>query len=85
MSKDKLILFTTPTCGGCKVVHPIAEAKGIPFEYVDATEFPDRAAIHNVSSVPAFVLESEDGKHVSTVAVGAGESMKYIQEYERFI
>lgn len=84
MSNDKLLLFTTPSCGGCKVVKPVAESKGIPFEYVNATEHPERAAEHNVSSVPAFVLESEDGKHVSTVAVGAGESMKFIQEYERF-
>lgn len=84
MSNDKLLLFTTPSCGGCKVVKPVAESKGIPFEYVDATEQPERATEHNVSSVPAFVLESEDGKHVSTVAVGAGESMKFIQEYERF-
>lgn len=84
MSNDKLLLFTTPSCGGCKVVKPVAESKGIPFEYVDATEQPERAAEHNVSSVPAFVLESEDGKHVSTVAVGAGDSMKFIQEYERF-
>lgn len=81
----KVLMLTTPSCGGCKVLKPIIESKGLDIEIVDATEDPDTAAEHNVTSVPAFVVEDENGKHVKTLATGAGEGMKFVQEFSRFI
>lgn len=82
---NKVIMFTTKSCGTCRMVKQVMEGKDLPIEIVDSEEQPDRAAEHGVTSVPTFVVEDENGKHVNTVAVGAGEGMKYIQEFERFI
>ena len=75
-----VIMFTTPSCGGCKILKPIIKQANLPIEIVDATEDEARAEVHKVSSVPAFVIESADGDHVETLAVGAQEGIRYINE-----
>lgn len=75
-----VIMFTTPSCGGCKILKPIIKQANLPIEIVDATEDEARAEIHKVSSVPAFVVEDTDGNHVETLAVGAQEGIRYINE-----
>ena len=75
-----VIMFTTPSCGGCKILKPIIKQANLPIEIVDATEDEARAEIHEVSSVPAFVVEDTDGNHVETLAVGAQEGIRYINE-----
>jgi len=80
--ENKTIMFTTPTCRGCKMVKPVLESKGLPIEIVDATEDPERALKHDVTSVPAFVTEDSEGNHVETLAVGGIEGMKFVNEFE---
>src|SRR5699024_11725412 len=75
-----VFMFTTPSCGGCKILKPIIKQANLPIEIVDATEDEARAEIHEVSSVPAFVVEDTDGNHVETLAVGAQEGIRYINE-----
>lgn len=84
MSNDKVIMFTTPTCGGCKILKPMILGKGLDIEIVDATEEPERYDALGVKSVPAFAIE-EDGKYVRTLAVGAQEGIKFVNEFERFV
>lgn len=79
---SKIIMFTTPTCGGCKIIKPMVVGANLPIEIVDATEDPERAETHNVSSVPAFVRESDDGEHIETLAIGAQEGIKFVREFE---
>lgn len=81
MNNSKTLLFSTPSCGGCKIVKSLIEGKNLPIEIVDATEEPERAAEHNVMSVPVFVTEDENGNHVETLATGAAEGIKFVNEF----
>lgn len=81
---DKVVMFTTPTCGGCKILKPMILGKGLDIEIVDALEEPERYKALGVQSVPAFAME-EDGKFVRTLAVGAQEGIKFVNEFERFV
>lgn len=78
-----VIMFTTPTCGGCKILKPMIDEKGLPIEVVDATEDEARADKHGVSSVPAFVTEDADGNHVETLAIGAQEGIRFVNEFNQ--
>ena len=84
MSNDKVIMFSTPTCGGCKILTPMIKGKGLDIEIVDATEEPERYEALGVKSVPAFAIE-ENGEYVRTLAVGAQEGIKFVNEFERFV
>lgn len=83
-TNNKVLMISTPDCGSCRMFYTVLESKGLPIEIVDATEQPERAAEHNVTSVPAFVLEDENGKHVETLAVGALEGMRFINTTDLF-
>ena len=80
--ENKVIMFSTPSCGGCAILKPVIEGRNLPIEIVDATEEPERAAEHNVMSVPVFVTEDAEGNHVETLATGAQEGIKFINEFE---
>lgn len=81
---NQVVMFTTPTCGGCKILKPMILGKGLDIKIVDATEEPERYEVLGVKSVPAFAIE-EDGKYVRTLAVGAQEGIKFVNEFERFV
>lgn len=81
---NQVVMFTTPTCGGCKILKPMILGKGLDIKIVDATEEPERYEVLGVKSVPAFALE-EDGNYVRTLAVGAQEGIKFVNEFERFV
>lgn len=81
---NQVVMFTTPTCGGCKILKPMILGKGLDIEIVDATEEPERYEALGVKSVPAFALE-EDGNYARTLAVGAQEGIKFVNEFERFV
>lgn len=85
MSKEKVVMFSTPECGGCKILKPLILGRELPIELVDALEEEERYEKLGVKSVPAFALEDEDGNYIKTLAVGAQEGIKYINEFERFI
>lgn len=85
MSKEKVVMFSTPECGGCKILKPLILGRELPIELVDAIEEEERYKKLGVSSVPAFALEDENGEFVKTLAVGAQEGIKYINEFERFV
>lgn len=79
-TNNKIVMFSTPDCGACRMLYPMIKGKELPIEIVDATEQTERAAKHEVSSVPKFVLEDENGEHVETLATGAQEAMKYLSK-----
>lgn len=80
----KVIMFTTPSCGGCKILKPIIEEKGFPIEIVDSTVETARAEKHGITSVPVFVKENSDGEPDGVIATGAIEGMAYLNDFERF-
>lgn len=84
MSKEKVVMFSTPECGGCKILTPLILSRELPIELVDATEEEERYEKLGVKSVPAFALEDEEGNYIKTLAVGAQEGIKYINEFARF-
>ena len=56
---NQVVMFTTPTCGGCKILKPMILGKGLDIKIVDATEEPERYEALGVKSVPAFALEED--------------------------
>lgn len=81
MSKEKVVLLSTPTCGGCKMVIPIMRSKGLEIEVIDATEQPERASNFNTNTVPTIALENTEGK-IEILASGSAECMSYISRME---
>lgn len=77
---NKVLMFSTPSCGGCAVIKPILISKGADIEVVDALEEPERADKHNANSFPVFVEEDTEGNHVQTIALGAQECMAYLNK-----
>lgn len=67
----KLVRFHATWCGPCKrfepVINAFAEKHGIPIEHVDIEIDPDRAAAHNVLTVPTTVVLNDDGETVDVI------------------
>jgi len=55
----KVLYFTSPTCGPCKSLKPIAQQvsleTGVPIEYIDVSQNMDAARSYNVTGVPTLI------------------------------
>lgn len=64
----KLIYFSTPWCGPCKMFGPVMDRisqSGIPVEKINVDNAPAVAAAYNVRSVPTVVLVNASGNEIS--------------------
>lgn len=61
----KIIMFTSPTCGGCKVMKPVLAA--LPeYEIIDVTENPVTAQQYRVrGGLPVFIKLDAKGDYDS--------------------
>lgn len=77
----KLLKFSTPTCGYCKVISPdinkYAKAQGFEVEEVDASANTMKRDQYDVLSVPTIVLIDELGNMLEKVT-GAPQIMEYM-------
>ena len=56
---EKYYLYTTATCPGCRIIRPLLEKAGIPFEQRDVAEYMDEAQALGLSQVPSLVAQSD--------------------------
>ena len=56
---EKYYLYTTATCPGCRIIRPLLEKAGIPFEQRDVAEYMDVAQALGLSQVPSLVAQSD--------------------------
>jgi thioredoxin len=64
----KLIYFSAPWCGPCKMFGPVMDRisqSGIPVEKINVDTTPAVAAAYNVRSVPTVVLVNASGNEIS--------------------
>lgn len=65
----KLIYFSTPYCGPCRMFGPIMEqvkAQGIPVEKINPEQVPALAVAYGVRSVPTVVVVNSNGEKVDS-------------------
>ena len=77
----KLLKFSTPTCGYCKVISPdinkYAQEQGFEVEEVDASADAARRDQYEVLSVPTIVIVDEQGNALEKVT-GAPQIMEFM-------
>ena len=56
---EKYYLYTTATCPGCRIIRPLLEKAGIPFEQRDVAEYMDEAQALGLSQAPSLVTQSD--------------------------
>ena len=56
---EKYYLYTTATCPGCRIIKPLLEKAGIPFEQRDVAEYMDEAQALGLSQAPSLVAQSD--------------------------
>ena len=56
---EKYYLYTTATCPGCRIIRPLLEKAGIPFEQRDVAEYMDEAQALGLSQAPSLVAQSD--------------------------
>lgn len=64
----KLIYFSAPWCGPCKMFGSVMDRvsqSGIPVEKINVDTAPAVAAAYNVRSVPTVVLVNSSGNEIS--------------------
>jgi len=54
-----IIIYTTPTCPGCKVLEEYLKEKNIPFQEVDAREKAEELIEQGFSSVPILEINGQ--------------------------
>lgn len=66
----KLLKFSTPTCGQCRLVAQQLKKQGIAYEEIDCTDDHGslRAGHYNISHVPAILITEDDGTEVKRFA-----------------
>lgn len=65
-SKRRSLAFTATWCGPCQKILPILRSiaeQGAPIQFVDVDREPELAKRHQVTSIPAVIVE-EDGREV---------------------
>ena len=62
----KLMKFSTPNCGACKMLqHSLDQAGNLPeIEYVNCEESPELAGEFEVFQVPTLILLDNDNKEI---------------------
>ena len=78
---NKLIRFTSPTCGMCRSVARLMSEASIEHEVIDVTEDEDAAVYYGVQHLPAIVEVDEFGNIIARYN-NYGEIIKLIKEYK---
>ena len=82
----KILEFTTPTCGVCKILSPVINAgiknlpEGVSFEKVSTTV--ELAEKYNIKTTPTFILLDENEKELARHegAITLPNFKKFIQQ-----
>ena len=75
----KYYLYTTATCPGCRMILPLLEKSGIPFEQRDVEEYMDEAQALGLTQAPSLVAQSDP----SIVYAGVAKISDFLKQLER--
>ena len=56
---EKYYLYTTATCPGCRMIRPLLEKSGIPFEQRNVEEYMGEAQALGLTQAPSLVAQSD--------------------------
>lgn len=76
---EKYYLYTTATCPGCRMILPLLEKSGIPFEQRDVEEYMDEAQALGLTQTPSLVAQSDP----SIVYAGVAKISDFLKQLER--
>ena len=76
---EKYYLYTTATCPGCRMILPLLEKSGIPFEQRDVEEYMDEAQALGSTQAPSLVAQSDP----SIVYAGVAKISDFLKQLER--
>ena len=76
---EKYYLYTTATCPGCRMILPLLEKSGIPFEQRDVEEYMDEAQAPGLTQAPSLVAQSDP----SIVYAGVAKISDFLKQLER--
>jgi len=63
----KIIKFSTPFCGQCKVVEANLKKIGVKYDSVDCEEQPSEANKYDIRNVPTIIVVGDDGEVVQRI------------------
>lgn len=80
----ELLLFTTKTCGPCKMFKPIVEETirmfdDIDLVIVDAQENPEMAQGYGIQSVPFIIVKRGHATHKHNGAMGRSDLITLLE------
>lgn len=77
----KVLYFTSPTCGPCKSLKPIAEQvsleSGIPIEFIDISQNMEAIKTFNITGVPTLIGMSNGQIRFRHTGVTSKQSLKH--------
>ena len=76
---EKYYLYTTATCPDCRMILPLLEKSGIPFEQRDVEEYMDEAQALGLTQAPSLVAQSDP----SIVYAGVAKISDFLKQLER--
>ena len=60
----KLIYFSAPWCGPCKLLGPTMDKSGLPFQKINIDDELELASKYGVRSVPTLLIADSNGNEV---------------------
>ena len=62
---SKLYYFSAPWCGPCKMLGPVMDQSGLPFQKINVDNDTELSSKYGVRSVPTLVLVDQTGKELN--------------------
>ena len=62
---SKLYYFSVPWCGPCKMLGPVMDQSGLPFQKINVDNDTNNSVKYGVRSVPTLVLVDQTGKELN--------------------
>ena len=81
---SKVLYFTAPWCGPCRMLGPIMDglSSEIPFTKVDIDNDMEKAAKYSVRSVPTLLKIDSSGEQVGDRLVGLAQAAEIKKWYK---
>ena len=61
---SKLYYFSAPWCGPCKILGPVMDQSGLPFQKINVDNDTELSSKYGVRSVPTLLLVDSTGNEI---------------------
>jgi|TARA_R110001592_G_C12772263_1_gene714061 thioredoxin-like negative regulator of GroEL len=62
---SKIYYFSAPWCGPCKMLGPVMDKSGLPFQKINVDEDSTLSAKYGIRNVPTLVKVDSNGTEIS--------------------